>query len=48
MRDEFVDLEIAVHVVGDKAGELGAALDTAEGASLPDTAGDELECCEDC
>lgn len=44
MGDELVDLEVALHVVGDKTGKLGAALDTAESATLPDTAGDELEC----
>lgn len=42
--DELIDLEVAVHVVSNKAGELGAALDAAKGAALPDTAGDELEC----
>lgn len=48
MGDELVDLEVALHVVGDKAGELSTALDTAEGASLPYTSGDELESCGDC
>lgn len=43
MRDELVDLEVAVHVVGHQAGQLCAALDAAEGAAFPDTAGDELE-----
>lgn len=42
--DEFVDLELAGHVVVDEVWELGATLDTAEGAALPDAAGDELEC----
>jgi hypothetical protein len=41
--DELVDLELAVHVVVDKVGKLGAALDTTEGTSLPYTTGDELE-----
>ncbi len=45
MRDELVDLEVAVHVIRDETGELCAALDTTEGASFPDTAGDELEGC---
>ena len=40
MRDELVDLERAVHVVLDEAGELGAALDAAERAAFPDAAGD--------
>lgn len=44
--DELVDLERAVHVVVDEVGELGAALDAAEGAALPHAASDELECCE--
>ena len=43
--DELVDLELSVHVVVDEVGELGAALDTAKGATLPDTSGDKLECC---
>lgn len=45
MRDELVDLEVAVHVVVDEAGKLSAALDAAKGAALPDTTGNELECC---
>jgi hypothetical protein len=44
VRDEFVHLEPAVLVVLDEAGELGAALHAAEGAALPDAAGDKLEC----
>jgi hypothetical protein len=43
--DELVDLQLAGHVVVDKIGELRAALDAAESAALPYTAGDELECC---
>lgn len=43
MRDELVDLEVAVEVVVDEAGQLGAALDTAKSAALPYAAGDELE-----
>lgn len=45
MRDELVHLELAVLVVLDEAGELGAALDAAEGAAFPYAARDELECC---
>lgn len=45
MGDELVDLELAVEVVLDEAGELRAALDAAEGATLPDATGDELERC---
>jgi hypothetical protein len=43
--DELVDLQLAGHVVVDKIGELRAALDAAESAALPYTAGDELKCC---
>lgn len=43
--DELVDLELAIEVVLDEVGKLSAALDTAESATLPYTAGDELECC---
>ena len=45
VRDELVDLELAVHVVLDQVGQLRAALDAAEGAAFPASAGDELECC---
>ena len=45
MSDELVDLELAVEVVADEAAHLGAALDATKGASLPHTAGNELECC---
>jgi len=41
--DEFVDLEVSLYVVGHKARELSAALDTAESASFPHTTGNELE-----
>lgn len=44
VRDELVDLELAVEVVADQARQLRAALDAAEGASAPDTAGYQLEC----
>ena len=46
--DELVDLELAAHVVVDKAAHLAAALDTTESAPLPYTSGDELECCIKC
>lgn len=42
--DEFVDLELAGHVVVDEATHLAAALDTAESTTLPYATGDELEC----
>jgi len=42
--DELVDLELALQVVVDEVGQLSATLDTAEGAALPYTTGDELEC----
>lgn len=45
MGDEFVDLEFAIHVIGDEAWKLGSTLDTTEGASFPYTTGDELKCC---
>ncbi|KAL2288320.1 hypothetical protein FJTKL_04365 [Diaporthe vaccinii] len=41
--DELVDLQVAVKVVLDETRELAAALDTAKGATLPHTAGDQLE-----
>lgn len=44
MSNELVDLELAVEVVLDEAGELAAALDTAERTALPHTAGDQLKC----
>jgi hypothetical protein len=43
MGDELVDLEVAVHVISHKAGELRATLDATERASFPDTTGDKLE-----
>ena len=43
MGNELIDLEIAVQIIIDKAGELRATLDTTKGASFPDTASDELE-----
>lgn len=41
--DKLVDLQLAGHVIVDQVGKLSAALDTAESAALPYTAGDELE-----
>jgi hypothetical protein len=46
MSDELVNLELAVHVIVDEAAHLAATLDASESATLPDTAGDELECYE--
>lgn len=43
--DELVNLQLAVQVVVDQTGQLGAALDTTESTSLPHTTGDQLECC---
>lgn len=41
--DEFIDLQLAGHVVVNEVGKLGAALDTTESASLPDTTSNKLE-----
>ena len=43
--DELIDLKLAGHVVVNKVRKLSTALDAAESAALPHTAGDELECC---
>jgi hypothetical protein len=43
MRDELVNLELAIHVVSHKPRKLSASLDTTERATLPYTASDELE-----
>ena len=48
MGDELVNLEVAIQVVVNEVGKLGTALDTTEGASLPDTASDKLESCARC
>lgn len=45
--NELVHLELAVQVVVHQTGQLGAALDATEGTSLPDTTGNQLECCEE-
>jgi hypothetical protein len=42
--NELIDLELPRHVIVDEAGELRAAFDAAERATLPYTTGDELEC----
>lgn len=42
--NEFVDHEVAIHVVVDQAGKLGAALDASESATLPLATSNELEC----
>jgi hypothetical protein len=41
--DELVDLELTVHIVGNKIRELRTPFDTSEGATLPYTTCDELE-----
>ena len=43
VRDELVDLEFPGHIIVDEVGQLGPALDAAERATFPYTAGDELE-----
>lgn len=43
MRDEFVDLQLAVLVVCHELAHLRTALDTAESTPFPYAAGDELE-----
>ena len=44
MRDKFIHLQLAGHVIIYQIRELRAAFDAAEGASFPHTPGDELEC----
>ena len=44
MRDELVDLELALQVVVHETRQLRAALDATESRALPDAARDELEC----
>ena len=43
VRDEIVDIDLAVHVTLDIAGQLGAALHAAKGGTTPDATGDQLE-----
>lgn len=43
MGDELIDLEVAVHVIRNEAGQLRAALDTAKRTAFPHTAGNQLE-----
>jgi len=42
--DELINLQLALHVIVDQVGKLGASFDTTESTTPPDTAGDELEC----
>jgi hypothetical protein len=44
MSDELVDLQTAIHVVGNKIRKLSASFDAAESAAFPYAASDELEC----
>ena len=44
VRDEFINLQLAGHVVVHQIRELRAAFDTAKSASFPYTSRDELEC----
>lgn len=44
MRDELIDLQLAVQVVVNKVRKLATALDTTKSASPPDTSGNQLEC----
>jgi len=46
VRDELIHLKLASHVVINKIWQLRTALDAAERAAFPDTACDELKCCE--
>jgi hypothetical protein len=43
MRNELVNLELALKVIINETGQLGAALDATESGALPDTTGDKLE-----
>lgn len=44
VRDELIDLELALEVILDKVRQLRTALDTAERAALPLTTRHKLEC----
>ena len=44
MRNELIDLQYTLLVVGDQIVHLRATLDATESAALPDTTSDELEC----
>ena len=44
VRDEFIHLELARHVVVHQIRELRATFDAAKSASFPYAAGDKLEC----
>ena len=43
MGDELIHLQLTSHIVVDETRQLSAALDTAERATFPAAAGDELE-----
>jgi hypothetical protein len=43
VRNEFIDLQVAVHIIVHQPRQLRAALDTAKRAALPHTSGNELE-----
>ena len=45
VRDELVHLQPALEVIAHETGQLRATLDATEGAALPHTTGNELECC---
>jgi len=45
VRNELVNLELALEVITNKVWQLRAALDTTKGAALPDTTSHKLECC---
>lgn len=44
VRDEFVHLELAGQIIINEVWELGTAFDATEGAALPHTTGNQLEC----
>lgn len=44
MRNELIDLELAIHVILNQVRELCATLHAAESAAFPYAAGNELEC----
>lgn len=48
MRDELIDLELAVLIIRNELAHLRATLDTAESAAFPHTACDKLEGCKRC
>jgi len=44
VRNEFINLELAVHVILHEIGQLRAALNTAKSTAFPNATSDELEC----